>query len=580
LELFTLKKRSFSALLASGLLLATASLAMTGCGNKVYYYPEYNYAGRPIPPSGLLQRVMAGYTINGSGGGLEILDGLRDLRGNVQNTIHSFAISGYSSPQPIQIFNFPEQTTGYVLGNTDGQLTSIDYSTEASHGPVGTFGAYPPGVAAAPDGSIFAGADEQAGALIVSARGVAYNLNLPNVYKVVVDQGASVVLAMVRNSNTLYRVVKLPATNAPTTPPGAVDCEPLLLPVYCVVPVAGGPGGASSYDRPVGVYFSLDGSTAYVLNSGPENGGVQSSVTFLQMAQLNINSVPTVNPLSPTAPSPLTLLPVPNPVPIPGGATVAVSDGNNLYLAGQQLQTTGPYAGLFAGNLTLLNLSTYTAGAPISIADGNHTRILFADNGVNVGTTLWIAATNCTNGVRAAMAGAGVMTQAANTNCLTRYVVNPSATNLILPAWAPNKAYALGAEVSDGTNIQIAQIAGTSSGTTPTWKTGLDATTADGNVVWVNLGAVTQAQIVPGVTPNAPTLMPVSYPNTNQNPVYYGSATGICWVQLYGKVYTAYGGQIHAFNTIDGSERNNFNITIQGTVFDVAYMDALTNAAN
>jgi hypothetical protein len=74
--------------------------------------------------------------------------------------------------------------------------------------------------------------------------------------------------------------------------------------------------------------------------------------------------------------------------------------------------------------------------------------------------------------------------------------------------------------------------------------------------------------------------MPVSYPNTNQNQFYYGSLTGLCWVQTYGKMYTADGGQIHAFRTLDGSEINNYNITIQGTVFDVAYMDALTNQAN
>ena len=202
-----MKKRSFSALLATGLLLATASLAMTGCGNKVYYYPEYNYAGRPIPPSGLLQRVMAAYTTGSSGGGLEILDGLRDLRGNIQNTIKSFSISGYSNSDPIQIINFPEETTGYVLGYTDGSLTSINYSKETSNGAAASFGGTTPSAAAAPNGTLFAGAAEQAGLLVVTSSFGTFDLNLPNVYKVAVDQGNSVVLAMVRNSDTLYRVV-------------------------------------------------------------------------------------------------------------------------------------------------------------------------------------------------------------------------------------------------------------------------------------------------------------------------------------------------------------------------------------
>jgi hypothetical protein len=66
----------------------------------------------------------------------------------------------------------------------------------------------------------------------------------------------------------------------------------------------------------------------------------------------------------------------------------------------------------------------------------------------------------------------------------------------------------------------------------------------------------------------------------SQNQYYYGDLTGLCWVQNLHKVYTAYGGQVHAFNTADGSEINNKNITIQGTALDVAYLDAVTDADN
>jgi hypothetical protein len=509
-----LKIRSFSAQLCAGLLLAASTLALSSCANRIYLNPEYNYAGRPIPPSGLLERVLAAYTSGGGGGGLEILDGLRDLRSNVQNTIPRFAISGYSEADPIMIINYPEETTGYVYSLNDGNLTTINYGKETSSGTAASFGANAPSAAAAPNGQTFAGASEQTGQLVLTNTSGSFTFSLPNVDKVAVDQGGTVILAMVRNSNSLYRIVKLPATNNPVTPPGSVDCEPILLPLYCVVPVAG------TYDHPSNVYFSLDGTTAYVLNCGPECGGTTASVTFLQMGALDFNTVPTVNPLSTGAPSPLVTLPVANPIPIPGGVTAALSDSNYLYLSGQQLQTAGAYKGLFAGNLTLLSLSTYTAGAPISISDGTHTRMLFADN-----NTLWIGSSQCSNGVRAAtataqLASTGVTTQAGNYNCLTM----------------------------------------------------------------VTLGSATPtAQIVPAVTQSTVASTPavvVSYPNTNQNQYYYGSLTGICWVQGYNKVYTAYGGQIHAFNTTDGSERDNTNITVQGTVLDVAYMDALTNAAN
>jgi len=264
LEWFTLKIRSFSALLASGLLLATATLALSGCYVEVLYKtPQYGYAGRPVPPSKLLERVLASYTANGTSGGLEIIDGLRDLRGNIQNTVRGFSVSGYSEAQPTTIFNFPEQTLGYVLSATDGTLTAINYSTEAGSGTAANFGGFPPSAAAAPVGGLFAGAAQQAGVLVISSGGSTFDLNLPNVNKVAINNGSSIVLAMVKNSNSLYRVVKLPSTTNPVNPPGAIDCEPVLLPVFCVVPVAG------TYDRPADVSFSLDGSTAYRLKLRP-----------------------------------------------------------------------------------------------------------------------------------------------------------------------------------------------------------------------------------------------------------------------------------------------------------------------
>ena len=159
--------RSFPALAASGILLAASLLALSGCGVVVLYkVPTSTYSGRPVPPSGLLQRVMAAYTANGTTGGLEILDGLRDLRGNLQNTTLQWKISGYSEANPVNIINFPEETTGYALAYNDGNLTEINYSKESSVGVVLNAGASTPSAAAAPLGTMFAGADEQAGLLI------------------------------------------------------------------------------------------------------------------------------------------------------------------------------------------------------------------------------------------------------------------------------------------------------------------------------------------------------------------------------------------------------------------------------
>jgi hypothetical protein len=489
LELFTLKNRSvvtryFSAQLLCGLLIAIATLGLASCGQRYYKFPQYTYANRPIPPSKLDSRVLVGFTINGTQGSLQMLDGKRDIRSNIFDPNTSFHISGYSAGYPNLILNFPEQVRGYVYSDSDGSVANINYSTEANAGSGGTFSARSTSLAVPISFNHVYSAQESIGQLgvIDNTNGTSYGLNLPNVYRVAVNQGDTVVLAMVRNSDKLYRLVKLLA-NQPA-PAGSVDCQPVNLPVYCVVPVPDSPT-KPSFDRPIDAYFSLDGNSVYILNCGRECGGNTAGVTQLQQGAL------TIDVRTPPYPNAVT-----NSVAIPGGVTTALSDGTTLYLAGQQLQPDG----LFAGKLTLLNLSTFTPGAPISISDGNHTKLLFADD-----NTLWIGSQFCATGERAKLSQ--------NYNCLTRYDLGTGA-----------------------------------------------------------------ATIVPAVTPGGSTTVP--YPNANQNPYYYGDLTGLCWVQNQHKVYTAYGGQIHAFNTATSTEINNQFITVQGTALDVAYMDALTNAAN
>ena len=494
-----------------GLLLALGTLALTSCSTRYYKTPTNNFAGRPIPPSLLQERVLVGLTINGSQGELQILDGLRDLRSNIQFTKPTFSISGYSSGYPKQILNFPDELRGYVYSSSDNSLTNINYSTEASAGSAATLGGVATAVAIPTAFTRFYAAEEVAGQLVVvdNSTGTAYALNLPNVDQVVVNTGDTVALAMTRNSNSLYRIFKLnvneyPTALAATQATGSIDCEPYNVPVYCAVPVPG------NFDHPTNAYFSLDGSKVYVMNSGPEYGGTTASLSIIPISTL-------VNTIIPTAPP--TTSPVTATISIPGGVTTAISDGTTLYLAGQSLNTiasngttvTGANPnGLFAGYLTTMNLTSQAVTAAYSISDGIHAQMLFADD-----NTLWIGAASCANGVRQALFATGNTTQAANYNCLTMF-----NTSTLAP------------------------------------------------------------QIVPAVNQGS-SAVTTPYPNTYQtDPYYYGSLGGICWVQNYHKVYSAYGGQIHAFNTADGSERDNTNITVQGTALTVAYMDALTDAAN
>jgi hypothetical protein len=501
----TLKNQSPSVRAACGLLLAAATLAFTGCGQNLYKFPATNFAGRPIPPSQLANRVMVAVANPGpfSGGELEILDANRDIRNNVQNTVFGFFIAGYANRVPTTIASFPEQGYGQVYGSGDGTYTRVSYGSETVAGSTAGLPPISDSIATiSSDLQVYAASSSSSAVVVVdNSIGRTIALNLPGAQHVVTNVGGTVVLVTTRNTNNLYRIVKL---NNNVLPPANTynDCEPLTLPVYCVVPVNNVPASPATnniiLDRPTGVVFSLDGGTAYVLNCGPECGGATSSITALNTAPLNVNNIPTVGVASPQLSN----------VAVPGGATVGLTDGTNLYVAGQQLVTSGPAAGLFTGEFTVVSLTgaTPVAGAPLAVPDGTHSSLLFADD-----NTLWVGSTLCSNGAKGFLAQnlpAGTI----NLNCLAVYTL--------------------------GSNV------------TPT--------------------------VVPAVSPTSPVL----YPNQNNDQFYYGDLTGICWVQNLHKVYSAYGGQVHAFMTNNLSEIDNSQITVQGTAENVVYMDALTNAAN
>src|SRR5271163_1877656 len=188
-------------------MIAAVTLGLTACGQNFYKFPQFNFANRPVPPSKLANRVMVSVTANGgTTGSLQILDALRNLRNNIQNTKTSFSISGYSSGFPNLILNFPSEITGYVYSNTLGDVQIINYGTEAVTGSAGTFPAKSTGLAIPPTFGHIYSAEESTGQLgiIDNSTGKSYGLNLPNVFQVVANTGDTVVLAMVRNSDAIY----------------------------------------------------------------------------------------------------------------------------------------------------------------------------------------------------------------------------------------------------------------------------------------------------------------------------------------------------------------------------------------
>ncbi|MGA3031856.1 MAG: hypothetical protein ABSD70_01135 [Terracidiphilus sp.] len=486
---------------------AVAALAvaavLAGCGTTYYF------DGRVLPPSKLVNRVEIAVQNPGSlaKGSLIIVDAFYDERDGYNGKPSSYGVSGYGGALPITIQNMPEEQLGAVYGAGDGSFTLIDYSKEKTSGTVTGLSGQSSSVFITRN-RVFAFAASQSShvfSAINQAGGSVAGLSLPDVYRVSVNPGGSVALAFAQNSNYAYYPRQLSTSETqsysggPSTwPKAAVDCEPQNAPNWCLFQIQS-PDNLDStgnyygqplvFDRPVKAVFSADGSTAYILNCGPECGGSQASVSLVPVAPTifllgqQSGLLPCNLPANGSCPNP-NAAPMVN-IPIPGGASNALVDTSTMYVVGQQPQTINGQM-LFGGNLTVVNLSSNTAGGPVAISDGQPgatSRMLEADD-----NTLWIGMTGCTTGVRYAT------NPAAGYGCLTMYNTSTKQVVLLEP--------------------------------------------------------------------------------------YIGDATGIAAVTGLHKIYTAEGGQVYIYSTKDGSSLDNQYVTVTGTAYDVAYMDAITDTDN
>ena len=479
-----MKKRSlvFCALAA----LMTAGV-LAGCGNNFYF------AGRILPPSGIANRVLIAVQnpSPATKGLLQFVDAFYDIRQSFNDKIPSFSISGYSGALPSTIQNMPEEQVGAVYGSGDGSFTLVNYQKETTTGAAATLNGLSSSVFMARTGAYVIAASQQSQQLTVINRstGATYPLNLPGVYRVSINPGGSVMMAFVQNSNYAYYPRKLTSADSTSLaayylanqswPAPYTDCEPKNLPGMCLAQVQDPSGNPINFDRPVKALFSADGSSAYILSCGPECGGYASSVSILPTAPMNVEdgqqagSIPTQSAMTTIS--------------VPGGASNALENGSTLYVMGQELLPDG----LFAGNLTLINLTNNTAGAPISVSDsapGQRTRMILADN-----NTLWLGGIRCTEGERFNNPSSQVPANSGY-GCLTMFDTSSNTVKLLEP--------------------------------------------------------------------------------------YQGDLTGIAAVTSLNKVYVAEGGQVYIYSTTDGSAINNFYVTVTGTAYDVAYMDAVSDGNN
>jgi hypothetical protein len=341
-------------------LLVLASFSLVACGGS---------SGPTIskPPSGNTTRVLASQSVASP----TAFPGLVMIDGEIDSRIRGAEISAGSSPGLMAISSNRTILLAYSSVVNNWTVGVIGTGREAETGSITLPGPTSSivvldtgfGYTAVPSAPFTTGPSP--GAVIVmnleSGNTIA-TISVPNAQTVVSSPDGSQLLVF-NNSNTVTVM------------------SPLL--VNTGVPVTVTVGG---FDSPVYGVFSADGTTAYILNCGPQCGGTQASVQILNMT----TTPPTVGATIPV-----------------NGATVGFLAGSTLYVAGKgtatgplcaSIPSAGTTAATYCGTLDVVNLTTMqdpyynNPAAEIAITDGYHDRIDMSVNG-----QLFIGSYGCTN---------------------------------------------------------------------------------------------------------------------------------------------------------------------------------------
>lgn len=103
----------------------------------------------------------------------------------------------------------------------------------------------------------------------------------------------------------------------------------------------------------------------------------------------------------------------------------------------------------------------------------------------------------------------------------------------------------------------------------------------DDNTLWIGMTKCTNGvRAATGLPYGCLTMFNTSSDTVTTILPYIGDATGIAAVTGLHKVYSAQGGQVYINSTVDGSTIDNQYVTVTGTAYDVAYMDATSDSDN
>jgi hypothetical protein len=104
---------------------------------------------------------------------------------------------------------------------------------------------------------------------------------------------------------------------------------------------------------------------------------------------------------------------------------------------------------------------------------------------------------------------------------------------------------------------------------------------ADDDTLWIGMkGCDTGERANTGQAYGCLTMYSTATGKVIQLQPYLGSVTGIAAVTDLHKIYVAQGGQVYIYSTTNGIALDNQYVTVTGTAYDVAYIDATTDTNN
>lgn len=315
----------------SKFLVAGLALALAGCGSS-------SKSNTP-KPTGLKKRVLLSNT---SSNAVNLMDAQKD----------TFTAKNLGVASPTKMVTSGGTTV--AMDSSGSQITIIDNATETVTFP-GLIGDQPFDIAISPDGK--------------NAWAAMRNFGFVQS----VDTTTGVARPVIRIGNARRLVMSPKGTKLLVFPDPQAQVPPNTSTFFVVDTATSAVQtvtDAGHLDQPFTAVFNGGETQAFILNCGAECGGTAASVVFADFT-------------NPTAIfSAKTLVP---------GATVGLINGANLYVAGTPNPApTGPSVACplsRCGALTVINTTSFAAGTPIPITDGDHEKMAFANNRVYVGAS-------------------------------------------------------------------------------------------------------------------------------------------------------------------------------------------------